>query len=157
MKVAKYWAQYANDISLSDDCVWLDGGLVIPLAIQVPIEARIHFYHRGKRNMFEAAENVWYPYMYRSLAAKATYCQQCTDADKNLKTLLPKGDVRKVPEPREPNECLQLDFCGPISYSNEQKNYVLFATDRFSRWSSAMVATTNTLDKVLKFLDKYIN
>ena len=106
--------------------------------------------------MYEAARDVWYPYMYRSLAAKATYFQQCTDAGKNLKTLLPKGDVGKVPKPREPNECIQLDFWGPISYLNESKKYVLVATDRFLRWPSAMVTTTNTSDKILKFLDKYI-
>ena len=40
------------------------------------------------------------------LAAEATYCQQCTDAGKNLKTLLPRGDVGLIPEPREPNECI---------------------------------------------------
>ena len=62
----------------------------------------------------------------------------------------------KVPEPREPNECIQLDFWGPISYLNESKKYVLVAADRFLRWPSAMVTTTNTSDKVLKFLDKYI-
>ena len=96
------------------------------------------------------------PLLYRSLAAKATYCQQCTDAGKNLKTLLPKGDVGKVPEPREPNEFLQLDFWGPISYLNESRKYVLVATDRFSQWPSAMVTTTNTSDKVLKFIGKNI-
>ena len=156
LKIGKYWAQYANDLSLRDDCVWLDGRLVIPLPLQVPIESRIHYYHHGKRNMYEAARDVWYPYMYRSLAAKATYCQQCTEAGKNLKSLLPKRDMGKVPEPREPNECIQLDFWGPINYLNESKKYVLVATDRFSRWPSAMVTTTNTSDKVLKFLDKYI-
>ena len=156
LKIGKYWAQYANDLSLRDDCVWLDGRLVIPLPLQVPIESRIHYYHHGKRNMYEAARDVWYPYMYRSLAAKATYCQQCTEAGKNLKSLLPKGDMGKVTEPREPNECIQLDFWGPINDLNESRKYVLVATDRFSRWPSAMVTTTNTSDKVLKFLDKYI-
>ena len=156
LKIGKYWAQNANYLSLIDECVWLVGGLVISLPLQVPIETRIHFYPHGKRNIFEAARDVWYPYMYRSLAAKAMYSQQCTDAGKNLKTLSPKGDVGKVPEPREPNECIHLDFWGPISYLNESKKYVLIATDRFSRWPSAMVTITKTSDKVLKFLDKYI-
>ena len=49
-----------------------------------------------------------------------------------------------------------MDFWGPINYLNESKKYVLVATDRFSRWPSALVTTTNTSDKVLKFLDKYI-
>ena len=39
---------------------------------------------------------------------------------------------------------------------NEGKKYVLVATDRFLRWISARVTTTNISDKVLKFLDKYI-
>ena len=69
---------------------------------------------------------------------------------------LPMRDMGEVPEPREPNECLQLDFWWPINYLNESRKYVLVATDRFSRWPSAMVTTTNTSDKVLKFLDKYI-
>ena len=155
LEIGKYWAQYANDLSLRDNCMWLDGRLVIPLPQQVPIESRIHYYHHGKRNMYKAARGVWYPYMYRSLAAKATYCQQCTEAGKNLKPLLPRGDMGKVPEPREPNECIHLDFWGPINYLNESKKYV-FVADRFSRWPSAMVTTTDTSDKVLKFLVKYI-
>ena len=36
------------------------------------------------------------------------------------------------------------------------KKYVLVAMDRCLSWPSAMVTTTNTSDKVLKFLDKYI-
>ena len=91
LKIGKYWAQYANDLSLRDGCVWLDGRLVIPLPLQVPIESRIHYYHHGKRTMYEAARDVWYPHMYRSLAAKATYCQQCTDAGKNLKNVITQG------------------------------------------------------------------
>ena len=133
LKIGKYWAQYANDLSLRDACVWLDGRLVITLPLQVPIESRIHYYHHGKKKMFEAARDVWYPYIYRILAAKATYCQQCMDTGKNLKSLLPKGDVSKVPEPREPNECIQLDFWGPKSYLIESKKYVIVATDRFLR------------------------
>ena len=58
LKIGKYWAQNANDLSLRDDCVWLDGRLVIPLPLQVPIESRIYYYHHGKRNMFEAARDV---------------------------------------------------------------------------------------------------
>ena len=53
LKIGKYWDQYANDLSLRDDCVWLDGRLVIPLPLQVPNESRIHYYHHRKRNMYE--------------------------------------------------------------------------------------------------------
>ena len=42
-KVVKHWAQHANDLSLKDDCVWLDGRLVSPLPLQLPVKARILF------------------------------------------------------------------------------------------------------------------
>ena len=58
IKLGKYWAQYAYYLSLKDDYVWLDGRLVIPLPLQVPVETRVHSYHHGKRNMFEAARDV---------------------------------------------------------------------------------------------------
>ena len=38
---------------------------------------------------------------------------------KSLKPLCAKCDTGKVYESREPNECLQLDFWGPIKYLDE--------------------------------------
>ena len=96
-------------------------------------------------------------YLHRSLVAAADGCKECTDAGKSLKPLWAKGDVGKVYEPREPNECLQLDFWGPIRYLNESSKYVLVAVDRFSRWPSAMICGNNKSDKVLKFIKQYIS
>ena len=63
-----------------------------------------------RSNMFDAARDVWFPYLHRSLVAAADGCKECTDAGRSLKPLCAKGDIGKVYEPREPNECLQLDF-----------------------------------------------
>ena len=68
--------------------------------------------------------------------------------------MLPKGDIGNVLEPREPNECGQLDFWGPISYLKEQNKLFSVAVDRFSRLPSVMVTTTKTSNKVLKILEK---
>ena len=67
-----------------------------------------------------------------------------------------KNDIGKIPEPKEPNESVQLDFWGPINYLKESKKYVLVAVDRFSRWPSAMVCNSNRSDKIIKFLKAYI-
>ena len=107
--------------------------------------------------MFDAAKDVWYPYIYRSIASIAEGCPECTAAGKNLKTLINKNQLGSVPEPKEPNESVQLDFWGPINYLNESPKYVLVAVDRFSRWPSAMVCGNNRSDKILKFLKSYIS
>ena len=82
--------------------------------------------------------------------AAADGCKECTDAGKSPKPLC----HWKKYEPREPNECLQLDFWGPIRYRNESSKYVLVAVDRFSRWPSAMICRKNKSNKVPKFLQQ---
>ena len=96
------------------------------------------------------------PYIYRSIASIAEDCPECTAADKNLKTILREKKLGNIPEPKEPNESVQLDFWSPINYLNESQKYVLVAVDRFSRWPSAMVCGNNRPDKIMKFLKSYI-
>ena len=67
-----------------------------------------------------------------------------------------KDDIGKIPEPKEPNESVQLDFWGPINYWKASKRYFLVAVDRFSRWPLAMVCNSNRSDKIIKFLKAYI-
>ena len=151
-----YYAQFVNEFSVKENVVWMDEKLVIPINLQSAIKNRIHAYHHGKTNMFDAAKDVWYPYLYCSVAYIAEGCPECTAAGKNLKTILKKNQLGTVPEPKEPNESVQLHFWGHINYLNESRKYVLVAVDRFSRWPSAMVCGNNRSDKILKFLKCYI-
>ena len=75
---------------------------------------------------------------------KSDILSACTDAGKSFKTLLPKGEAEKFPEPSEPNEWIQLDFWDPISYLKVLKSIV-------------MVKTTNTSNKVFKILEKHLS
>ena len=156
-QMSRYYAQFVNDFSVKENVVWMDDKLAIPINLQSAINNRIHAYHHGKSNMFDAAKDVWYPYIYRSIASIAEGCPECTAAGKNLKTLINKNQLGSVPEPKEPNESVQLDFWGHINYLNESSKYVLVAVDRFSRWPSAMVYGNNRSDKILKFLKSYIS
>ena len=130
--MSKYYAQYTQDFHVKGECLWKDGRLVIPNTLQTAINNRLHYYYHEKSNMYEAAKNIWYPYMFRSLATIARNCREYTLTGKNLKNLCSKGDVGKIDEPKEPNESVQLDFWGPINYLKESENYVLVAVDRFS-------------------------
>ena len=154
--MSKYFAQYTQDFHVRDGCLWMDERLVIPNTLQTAVVNRLHYYHHGKSSMFDAAKDIWYPYMFRSLPTIAGSCQECTLAGKNLKNMCSKNDIGKIPEPKEPNESIQLDFWGPINYLKESKKYVLVAVDRFSRWPSAMVCNSNRSDKIIKFLRAYI-
>ena len=87
--------------------------------------------------------------MFRNLATNAGNCQECTLAGKNLKNMCSKNDIGKIPEPREPNESVQLDFWGPINYLKESKKYVL--VERFSRWPSVWSVILTDRIKLLNF------
>ena len=151
-----YLGQHSHDFHVRENCLWIDERLVIPIPLRKAVVNRIHCFHHGRSNMFDAARDVWFPYLHHSLAAAADGCKECTDAGKSPKPLCAKCDIGNVYETREPNESLQLDFWGPIRYLNESSKYVLVAVDRFSRWPSPMICGNNKHDKVLKFIKQYI-
>ena len=119
----RYYAQFVYDFSVKENVVWMEEKLVIPINLQTAINNRIHAYHHGKTNVFDAAKDVWYPYIYRSIASMAKECPECTAAGKNLKTILRKNQLGTVTVPKEPNESVQLNFWGPINYLNEFRKY----------------------------------
>ena len=55
----RYYSQFVNDFSVKENVVWMDEKLVIPMNLQTAINNRIHAYHHRKRNMFDAAKDVW--------------------------------------------------------------------------------------------------
>ena len=84
----------------------MDERLVIPNTLQTAINNRLHYYHYGKSNMYEAAKDIWYPYMFRSLATIAGNCRECTLTGKNLKNMCSKGDIGKIHERKnQMNQC----------------------------------------------------
>ena len=85
--MSKYYAQFTQDFHVRDGCLWMDERLVIPNTLQAAVNNRLHYYHYGKSSMYDAAKDIWYPYMFRSLASIAGNCQECTLAGKNLKNM----------------------------------------------------------------------
>ena len=72
--MSKYYAQYTRDFHVRDGCLWMDERLVIPNTLQAAVNNRLHYYHHGKSSMYDAAKDIWYPYMFRSLATGTRTC-----------------------------------------------------------------------------------
>ena len=106
----RYYAQFINDLYVRANVVWIDNKLLIPNPLTTAINNRIHYYHHGKSNTFQAAKDFWYPYNCRSISSMADNCRECTESNKNLKNLLSKQDMKKVVDPKEPIEVVQLVF-----------------------------------------------
>ena len=56
----RYYSQFVNDFYDKENVVWMDDKLVIPMNLQTAINNRIHAYHHGKTNMFDAAKDAIY-------------------------------------------------------------------------------------------------
>ena len=96
------------------------------------------------------------PCIPRSLTSKAQACDECTKQGTNLKTIIPKQDLGKLPTLSEPNEELQMDFAGPIPFCNHTDNYyILVSVDRYSRFSTAQVYENCDTSTANKYLEEY--
>ena len=80
-----------QDFHVEDGGLWMDERLVIPNTLQTAINNRLHYYHHGNSNMYEAANDIWYPYMFQCLATIVGNCRECTLTGSNLKTCAQKG------------------------------------------------------------------
>ena len=97
----RYYSQFVIVFLAKENVVWMDEKLVIPMKLQTSINNRNHAFHQGKTNMFDAAKDVWYPYIYRSIASKAENCPECTADGKTLKRLLTKFRLEKHPNQKK--------------------------------------------------------
>ena len=68
--------------NVKENVVWMDEKLVISMNLSA-VNNRIDAFHHGKTCMFDAAKDVRYPYVYRSIASIPENCPECTAAGKN--------------------------------------------------------------------------
>ena len=55
----RYYSQFKINFYVKKNVVWMNEKLVIPMNLQTAINNRIHAFHHGKSNMFDAAKDVW--------------------------------------------------------------------------------------------------
>ena len=106
--------------------------------------------------MLAIAELIWWSRVHSEIVSKAKACRQCIDKGKNLKALIPKTQLGQLPSLTEPNQEIQMDFSGPITYKNNtQNNYILVTVDRLSRYPNAETFHNCDTDTAIDYLERY--
>ena len=74
----------------------------------------LHYGHPGRDAMLAMIEDIWRPRIHRDVIDQARLCEQCLESGENLKYILKQKQIGKLPEAKEQNEEVALDFAGPF-------------------------------------------
>ena len=115
----------------------MDKKLVIPKALRPIIMRSLHYGHPGLDAMLATISNVWWPRLHGEVVTVARECPQCKESGENIKTLLRRKQIGKLPESKECNQEIAKDFAGPFQNAANAKKYLLVSVDHFSGWPEA--------------------
>ena len=128
----------------------MDERLVIPNFLRPIIKRSLHFGHTGRDSMLATLSNVWWPRLHREVGiAKAS--QQFQVAGKNIKPLLRKNQIGKLPKCVKKIQTIVIDFAGPFQNPNKANKYLIVSIDHFRGWPEAKFLWKPDTDKVLAF------
>ena len=88
----------------------------------------------GRDAILSVITDIWWPRIHREVIDQARLCEQCRQSGKNLKCILKQSQTGKLPEAKEQNEDIALDFAGPFQNAKKGKKYLLVSIDHFSGW-----------------------
>ena len=134
----------------------MDNRLVIPKDMRDNIMLAIHYGHAGRDSMLREASDIWWPQIHREIVEKAQNCQDCQRTGKNLKCIETQNEFGKLPETKESNDEVPIDFAGPSQNAHKQKKHLLVSVDINSGWPYAMFLPNPTAEKVIEFFTEYI-
>ena len=100
----------------------MDQRLVIPKDMRENVLRAIHFGHAGRDAMLREASDVWWPRIHREIVEKARNCAECQKAGKNLKCINSQKEFGKIPEAKNPNDEISIDFAGPFKMHINRRN-----------------------------------
>ena len=70
--------------------------------------------------MSHAAKRFWWPRMNKEIQQKRYEWIPCKKTDKNIRPQLTMTEVKFLPLTENPNQEIQLDFFGPISFKHRR-------------------------------------
>ena len=151
------WREKYKCLSLdANDFVYMDERLVVPKTLRPIIMRSLHYGHPGRDAMLATISYVWWPRLHREVVTIARECPQCKESGKNIKTILSQKQIGKLPESKECNQEIAIDFAGPFQNAINAKKYHLVSVDHFSGWPEAKFLSKPTTEKVIEFLKNYI-
>ena len=136
--------------------LYMDNGLVIPQSMRSMIMCSLHYGHPGRDAMLAMIEDIWWPRIHREVIDQAGLFEQCLESGKNLKYMLKQKQFGKLPEAKEQNEEVALDFAGPFQNAKKGKKYLLVSVNQFSGWPDAKFLHSPTTIKVIEILKQFI-
>ena len=111
----------------------------------------------GEAKMKETADLVFWPNKSKDIEKKAASCVTCFKCGKNLKTILPMSEVKRIKHPiTQPGKTVQLAFVGPFLTNHGHKRFLLMAVDCASRWPNAVISKSCSTKAVIKLLGEII-
>jgi len=106
-----------------------------------------HQGHRNSQQMLAVSEGVDWPDKWINILKWVEDCPDCKQSSKNLRSVLPKTEKSKLPDPpSSPSEELQIDFAGPFLENGPAQKHLFVAVDRFSRWPYANWCSATTTE-----------
>ena len=104
-----------QDLSVTPiGCLLFDNRLVFPSKLRPLVLQTTRSKHPGQARMLELAQLLRYPHIQSETVAQAQICKHCIDRGKNLKSIIPRNNLRTISQLTEPNEEIQMDFAGPF-------------------------------------------
>ena len=126
------WREKFRCLSLDQhDFIYMDERLVIPKTLRPIIMRSLHYRHPGRDSMLATISNFWWPRLHREVVAIARTSPQCSQAGKNIKTLLSQNQVGELPECQKNNQEITIAFAGPIQNAAKAK-CLLVSRDHYS-------------------------
>ena len=107
-----YMKNYAKDLHVKDELLFLDNKLVVPATIRRTFNSMLHETHPGQFGMKSLAKYLSWRHIYREIYHRGRTCSQCIEAGKNIKVLLGTNNISKLPTLTFANEEINMDFAG---------------------------------------------
>ena len=75
----QYWFNNRNRLHVREDCLLIDGRIVIPTQLRQIVLDSLHLTHPGSAAMWDLSHHVWFPHIHRSIVQMAQNCKHCTE------------------------------------------------------------------------------
>ena len=117
------WSEKFQSFSVdSNDFLYTDSHLVMSQFMRALIMCSLHYGHPGRDAMLSIFTDIWWPRIHREVIDQARLCELCLQSGENLKCILKQSQEGKLPEAKEQNEEIALDFASSFQNAKEGKN-----------------------------------
>jgi len=109
--------------------------------------------HLGATKTHRKLLRFWWPKMYKEVQNYVRSCGTCQRFKNPVE--LPPGYLHPITV-SEVFEHVHMDVIGPLKTTHKGNNYIITATDAFSKWAFASACPNAKTEELIDFLDKKV-